>query len=111
MKRKASCDVNDCHRGDGIYQSFIGGITLLQFVKARAAYCLQNHHCENGCVECDPLIRVAKDILLAGVVDVAATYRKVYPNLKYKSYNAKRRFMQLPVVIFEILGKGHRDWL
>ena len=104
MKKEASSDIYSCRKGEGIYQSYFGGITLLQFIKARAAYCSQNH--DVGCLECDLLILVAKDIIAAGVVDVAATFRKYYPSLKYKSYNAKRRFMQLPVVVFEISAQG-----
>jgi hypothetical protein len=35
LKKEASCDINNCHIGEGIYQSYFGGITLLQFIKAR----------------------------------------------------------------------------
>lgn len=73
---------------------------MFQFVKARAAYCLQNHAV--GCRECNLLIQIAKDIIDEGVVDVADTFRKYYPKRLYKSYNAKRRFMALPVVVFEM---------
>lgn len=104
LKKQARCDINSCNRGEGIYQSYFGGLTLSQFIRARTAYCSQNHAV--SCVECDVLTQIAKDVIAAGVVDVAETFRKYYPNLMYKSYNAKRRFMQLPVVLFEIRAEG-----
>ena len=109
MKDKAVADVSSCRKADGIYQSFLSGMTLLQFVKARSAYCSKDHAV--GCRECSGLIQAANKIISSGIADVADTFRKCFPLVKYQCYNAKRRFLQLPVVIFETStqGKGPRD--
>lgn len=100
LKDKAISDVTNCRKADGIYQSLLSGLTILQFVKARTAYCLKYHAL--GCSECNSLIQAANEIISCGIADVADTFRKCFPSVKYSSYNAKRRFLQLPVVIFEI---------
>lgn len=98
LKDKAISDVTNCRKADGIYQSLLSGLTILQFVKARTAYCLKYHAL--GCSECNSLIQAANEIISCGIPDVADTFRKCFPSVKYSSYNAKRRFLQLPVVIF-----------
>lgn len=104
LKDKAISDVTNCRKADGIYQSLLSGLTILQFVKARTAYCLKYHAL--GCSECNSLIQAANEIISCGIADVADTFRKCFPSVKYSSYNAKRRFLQLPVVIFEISRQG-----
>ena len=104
MKDKAVSDVSSCRKADGIHQSFLSGKTLLQFVKARSAYCSNRHAV--GCRECNGLIQAANEIISSGIADVANTFRKCFPLAKYQSHNAKRRFLQLPVVIFEISTEG-----
>ena len=104
MKDKASSDVSSCRNADGIYQSLLSGMTLLQFVKARSAYCSKHHAV--GCREYNRLIQAANEIIKSGIVEVADTFRKCFPSVKYQSYNAKRRFLQLPVVMFEISAEG-----
>ena len=104
MKDKAVADVSSCRKADGIYQSFLSGMTLLQFVKARSAYCSKDHAV--GCRECSGLIQAANKIISSGIADVADTFRKCFPLVKYQCYNAKRRFLQLPVVIFETSTQG-----
>lgn len=93
-----------CRKADGVYQSPLSGMTLLQFVKARTAYCSNRHAV--GCSECSGLIQAANDIISCGIADVADTFRKCFPSVKYQCYNAKRKFLQLPVVIFEISAEG-----
>lgn len=54
------------------------------------------------------MVEAAGEVMSNGIVEVAATFRKCFPNTKYQCFNAKRRFLQLPVVIFErsMEGKG-----
>ena len=46
------------------------------------------------------------EIISSGIADAANTFRKCFPLAKDQSHNAKRRFLQLPVVIFEISAEG-----
>ena len=51
------------------------------------------------------LINVAADILASGVCEVSKLYRKHFSST-YRSSNAVRRFMQLPVVVFRLSEKN-----
>ena len=104
LKGKVVSDFSSCRKADGIYQSFLSGVTLSQFVKARTEYCYKFHAI--GCCECKGLIQAANEIISSGIVHLANTFRKCFPSVKYQCHNAKRKFLQLPVVIFEISAEG-----
>jgi len=104
LKTQNLCDLQNCKIADGIYQSKLKGLKLSQFVLARQAYCSKFH--TSSCSDCCCLINVAKEVMKSGIVEVPSTFRKCFQNVNYKSYNAKQRLMQLPVVIFQMSTKG-----
>lgn len=87
---------------DGIYISDISGISMEQFIQCRNRLCLSQH--KTGCKECVLLINVADEILSSGVCELSKLYRKYFSS-SYRSSNAIRRLMQLPVVIFKLNAK------
>ena len=87
---------------DGLYTSKITDINLEKFISCRTMLCSRQHR--PGCRECPSLISAAADILASGVCEVSKLYRKHFSST-YRSSNAVRRFMQLPVVVFRLSKK------
>lgn len=83
----------------GLYISQLNGISLDQFISFRSELCRNSHR--SDCKECSLLINVAVDILHGGVCEVSKLYKKHFTST-YRSSNAVRRFMQLPVVVFRV---------
>ena len=83
----------------GLYISQLNGISLDQFISFRSELCRNSHR--SDCKECSLLINVSVDILHGGVCEVSKLYKKHFTST-YRSSNAVRRFMQLPVVVFRV---------
>ena len=87
---------------DGIYVSKLNNMCLEDFSLLRSALCSRRHF--NTCGECPRLINAAKDIVASGVCEVSHLFRKHFLS-SYRSFNATKRFMQLPVVVFKVCQK------
>ena len=90
---------------DGIYVSPLNKLTLNDFVIVRQLFCSSQHAV--GCLECSRLVEFAKLVKEGGIVELAVTYRMVFPHLAYKSDLAVRKVMQLPVCVFRMTTMGH----
>lgn len=84
---------------EGLYISQICDISLEQFIFCRNRLCCNRHHA--GCKECPLLVNVARSIIDYGVFELSKLYRKHFATT-YRSSNAIRRLMQLPVVVFRL---------
>jgi len=96
--------------GPKVYLSSVNDLTLKEFVVARKLYCKLHHKhtTPEKCSFCHPLICLAEKIDNDVFCELPSMYRTVFPNMLYKSSNAIRRLMQLPVVILnlELNGRG-----
>ena len=52
------------------------------------------------CQECLCLVEFAQNVKKSGIIELAATYKRSFPNIVYKSDLAVRKIMQLPVCVF-----------
>lgn len=88
---------------DGLYQSLIDNISLVEFSNVKLLYCEANHM--NTCTESKALAECAIDISECGVTSLRKVFCKHFRKSKYISNKAFRRLMQLPVIIFDTKTK------
>lgn len=90
-------------KDDGLYQSLMDNISLVEFSSVKLLYCKANH--KVNCTECKTLAESAIYISECGVTSLRTVFCKYFPKSKYISNKAVRRFMQLPVLIFDVKNK------
>jgi len=90
---------------DGMYISKFKELSVNEYILCREQYCKKLHDVEGGvpaCSQCRGLVNTAKEIQGNGMVKVSDTFKKHFSGIKYSSEKAVRKFMSLPVVIFEL---------
>lgn len=80
-----------------IYVSSINNISLKDYILARRTVCTQKH--PPTCVECDCLLMVAQNIADNGYVTMSEAFRRSFPDIKYTAEIARRKFLQMPLVV------------
>ena len=98
-------NLTDDVKVEGMHISLIRDLSLAEFQIARKMYCQEKHGCPLHCRMCSPLIEVAKQIEIQGVVSLKSLFCSQFGSKAlYKSDKAVRRFMQLPVVVLKLNG-------
>ena len=80
-----------------IYVTPVTDVTLLDDIQARAMYC-ELHHFKKPCI-CKPMIQAALILIEKGIHSVTSLYRTVFPDQVHQSQHAKRKLLQMPLVI------------
>ena len=58
-------------------------------------------HCK-AC-DCDGMLRVGKDIESKGVLKLSEAFRLCSPNVKYSSFQARRKLLQMPLAVVGVV--------
>ena len=54
---------------------------------------------------CKALINCAITVLNVGIISLSQVFRNNFPNVTYHSFNAIRRLIQMPIVLFPVCGQ------
>ena len=82
---------------NNIYVTPVTGVTLRDCIQALAMYC-ELQHCKKPCI-CKPMIQAALIKIVKGIHSVSSLYRTIFPDQAYQSQHAKRKLLQMPLVI------------
>ena len=80
----------------GIYVSKCEGLTLSEYMRARTIVCSSSHR--KAC-DCDGMLRVGKDIESKGILKLSEAFRLCCPSVKYSSFQARRKLLQMPLAV------------
>ena len=83
-----------------VHTSLISGLSLSEYITARAAHCSANH--ARPCSGCDGLIIVGKAALEVGYCIMAEAFKLASPGVKYTTENARRKFLQMPLISIRV---------
>lgn len=61
---------------------------------------------DNMCKYCSALAVFAKCVQKDNVIDLSATYKAVFPLIQYKTEQAVRKVMQMPVSVIQMTLNG-----
>ena len=86
---------------DCVYVSRISGLSLSEYVAARAAHCSTNH-ARPCCSGCDGLLMVGKTVLEQGYCSLSEAFKLASQGVKYTAEHARRKFLQMPLVSIRI---------
>ena len=78
-----------------VHVSSFSGLSLFEYITARAVYCSARHACP--CV-CHSLIEVGKVILDKGYCNLSDAFRRTSPTVKYSAEHARRNFLHMPLL-------------
>lgn len=82
-----------------VHISCITGLSLLEYVTARTAYCSARH--ANSCM-CGPLITIGKIVIEKGYCILSEAFKLVSPRVKYTAEHARRKFLQIPLIAIRV---------
>ena len=92
---------------EGIYVSPIPEVFSLEdSITTRPLFCHWKHASPSLCKECATLIDFGKHILGVCVVELASSYKRFFPLVKYKAEQAVRKLLQMPVTIIQMTLNG-----
>ncbi len=80
--------------------STLEGFTLNKYITTRQRLCEAEH--VQHCTLCTSFINVAKHIAENGFIQLNTAFRMTSPNIKYKSKDAKRKLLQMPLAALRI---------
>ena len=72
------------------------GLTLSEYMRARTIVCSSSHR--KAC-DCDGMLRVGKDIESKGVLKLSKAFRLCCTSVKYSSFQARRKLLQMPLAV------------
>lgn len=87
----------------GICISTLEGLTLQQYVEAKRYICLKDHL---GNCRCQGLFKVAETIISDGHMKLVDAFHMCSPGAIYKSTNAKRMLLQMPLATLSVGESG-----
>ena len=88
-----------CQKNKYLTLSFISNVndlSLSEYCQACIKYCEAYHH--TSCSKCKAMVQAANIIIEKGICSLASLYRTVFPDLGYKSCNAKEKLLRMPLV-------------
>ena len=100
MEQQKLCLSNHDFIKENIYISRFEGLTLTEYVHARSVVCSRNH--KKPCKVCEGMIRVANEIIEKGVMKLSDAFKLCSPHVKYKSVQARRKLLQMPLSVVAI---------
>jgi hypothetical protein len=84
-----------------IFISNTEDLTLSEYSSVLSHICKSLHVKPNSC-SCKALIEAANMIISEGIVKLSVVFKKVFPQATYRSFNAKRRLLRIPLVAISI---------
>lgn len=90
---------------NGLYVSQLPELSVADYIICKERNRNKLHNVNGGvsvCSKCCGLVSVVKEIQEKGMVKVSETLKKYFSGNAYSSEEAVRKFMSLPVVIFEL---------
>ena len=85
--------------------SALEGFTLQSYVSAKEKICIAGHI--QPCKLCTGLLTVAKQIVANGYIRLNEAFSISSPSIKYKSTDAKRKLLQMPLAVIRIKEKNN----
>lgn len=83
-----------------VFVSKFKGLSLSEYYRVKKNLCETNHTKKN--CDCKALINVALTVLNDGICSLSGVFKHNFPTVTYHSFNAKRRLLQMPIVIFPV---------
>ena len=80
---------------------------LADYCKAREIVCLARHK-EKCSSKCRCIVVAARMILSSGVIPLSTVFKTAFPSVVYHSPIAKKRLLQMPIVVFHIQSETNR---
>ena len=80
--------------------------SLEDFITIRPLFWHWKHASPSLCKECAILVDFGKNILGECVVELASSYQRYFPLVKYKAEQAVRKLLQIPVTIIQMTLNG-----
>ena len=97
MEQQKRCLSNHETLKENVYISRFEGLTLNEYVRALLVICDRNH--KKLCCKCKGTISVAEEIIKKGFLKLADAFKLCSPNIKYKSFHARRKLLQMPLAV------------
>ena len=87
-----------------LFSTKLDGLTLMEYCKVRKYMheCILTHN-RNMC-DCEAILHIAEMVMNDCIVPVSKAFRIAFPQVTYHQKNAKRRLLQMPVIILRIQG-------
>ncbi len=85
-------------------------LSLQEYCQARELFC-SSHHI-SPCFECVSMLQAARKVLNSGIYPLCSLFKEVFPQVTYHTGNAKRRFLQMPIVAIRIqnVSRNNAEW-
>lgn len=84
---------------DSIHVSSFEGLSLSEYLQARAAHCRLAH---SDCSECPQMISVGEKILECGLLTLKDAFTYGFGTVDYTAFKARRRLLQMPLACLRI---------
>ena len=83
---------------DKVFLSNCNGLTLKEYCLVCKYICSIKHTKKDSICSCPLMIQAATMVLNEGIIKLSTVFRTVFPNVTYRSSNAKRRLLRMPLV-------------
>ena len=81
---------------NNVFITNVNDLSLSEYCQACIKYCEVYHHI--SCTKCKAMVQAANIIIENGICSLASLHRAVFPDLVYKSCNAKEKLLRMPLV-------------
>ena len=85
---------------DGVSVNNCSSLSLVDYCRSRSAVCIHKH--SQPCQYCPPLLNVANTVLSDGFCTLREAFNAAFPTATYDITQAKRKFLQMPLVSIRI---------
>ena len=82
-----------------VYVSKFQGLSLKEYVSVKKYLCDSNHSKLTSC-DCSAFINLSQTVLSSGICCLSNVFKKGFPNVTYQSFNARRKVLHMPCVVF-----------
>lgn len=86
-----------------VYVSKFQGLSLEEYSIVKKYICDSNHSTIS--CDCKALINIAQTVLSNGICCLSSLFKNNFPNVTYQSFNARRRVLQMPIVVFPVCNQ------
>ena len=84
---------------NNVFITNVNDLSLSEYCQACIKYCEVYHHI--SCTKCKAMVQAANIIIENGICSLASLHRAVFPDLVYKSCNAKEKLLRMPLVAIQ----------
>ena len=101
QEKKSLTDLKGQKLSKDIKVSLMEGLSLSEYVGAKAEYCTQKHKYAKVC-SCDSLVQAGKIALEEKMVPLSYLWNKCFPGMTYDCEKAQKRLLQIPLAAMTI---------